>query len=52
MGRSRLASLVCELLVVPQFPAGLIGPLLELQTQLWPQDTIRCGCDDLLRESS
>jgi hypothetical protein len=39
--RSRLCQLVCDLLIKPEFPMALIGPLLELQTKLWPQEMHR-----------
>ena len=39
--RCRLSKLVCSLLLLPQFPTALIGPLLLLQNHIWLQDDIR-----------
>ena len=39
--RCQLSKLVSDLLVMPKFPTPLIGPLLEMQTQLWPEDAYR-----------
>ena len=39
--RHRIAKLVCDLLVEPRLPAGLVEHLLAHQTKIWPQETFR-----------
>ena len=42
--RRRLGGLLCDLLVMPGFPAGLTSPLLVEQKRIWPQESYRCVC--------
>ena len=39
--RRRLGQLVCDLLVMPGFPAALTEPLLAEQSAVWPQQAFR-----------
>lgn len=39
--RRRLAKLVYDLTTMPNFPPGLVAPLLARQADIWPQETYR-----------